>query len=509
MVNDFQIQSEICKIGICKLKHVAKKKPDILDSGSFRLRLMITFDGNGVGNIESATEALRAFRSFKDIRSGKGPMSCFSLKRLIKSFEETGSLEVKPRSGRPSTCKSVAVTVLQNAEAIETLSTYGEDRQALSEITFMQDGGPPHISRGAKQLLKERLVKFVDKSPLYIPVPSISPDLTPYNFGYGESATEALRAFRPFKDIRSGKGPMSCYSLKRLIKSFEETGSLKAKPRSGRPSTCKSVAVTVLQNAEAIETLSTYGELKVSDFEKRQEFAAWVFRQIDIDENWLSNVLRTDDAHFYLKGEFNIQNCLILATEKPRIFTEIPLHQHRVTVLCGFTSAFIIGAFFFKKINVRTFKTVFVTVGERYVQLLREKDILILQDRQALSEITFMQDGGPPHISRGAKQFLKDTFGENPKLEYSLDAQAIRRSRRLQRLEPEENIAMVNQETQTKMSEYHFQPFRNPFIFTGERNQNPEKWLKEFHRVARYNCWDDSMCLEGNFLNDKKTYRIL
>ncbi|UYV75878.1 hypothetical protein LAZ67_13001645 [Cordylochernes scorpioides] len=141
---------------------------------------------------------------------------------------------------------------------------------------------------------------------------------------------------------------MSCYSLKRLIKGFEKTGSLEAKPRGGRPSTCKSVAVMDLQNAEAIETLSTYGEviarqvsrqtgisygtLKVSDFEKCQEFAAWVFRQIDIDENWLSNFLRTDDAHFYLKGEFYIQNCLILATENPRIFTEIPLHQPRVTL---------------------------------------------------------------------------------------------------------------------------------------------------------------------------------
>ncbi|UYV65636.1 hypothetical protein LAZ67_3004918 [Cordylochernes scorpioides] len=81
------------------------------------------------------------------------------------------------------------------------------------------------------------------------------------------------------------------------------------------------------------------------------------------------------------------------------------------------------------------------------------------------------------------------------KLEYSLAAQAVRRSRRLQGLEPQENIAMIKQETQTKMGEYHFQPFRNPSIFTGERNQNPEKWLKEFHRVARYNCWDDSMCL--------------
>ncbi|UYV71888.1 hypothetical protein LAZ67_9000886 [Cordylochernes scorpioides] len=36
-------------------------------------------------------------------------------------------------------------------------------------------------------------------------------------------------------------------------------------------------------------------------------------------------------------------------------------------------------------------------------------------------------------------------------LEYSLDAQAVRRSRRLQGLEPQENIAMIKQETQTKM----------------------------------------------------------
>ncbi|UYV81459.1 hypothetical protein LAZ67_20001248 [Cordylochernes scorpioides] len=98
----------------------------------------------------------------------------------------------------------------------------------------------------------------------------------------------------------------------------------------------------------------------------RQEFAAWVLRQIDIDENWLSNVLWTDDAHFSLNGAFNIQNSRIWATENPRIFTEMPLYQPRVTVLA-----------------------------------------------KALSEITFMKDGGPPHISRGAKQLLKDTFGEN------------------------------------------------------------------------------------------------
>ncbi|UYV62921.1 hypothetical protein LAZ67_2002475, partial [Cordylochernes scorpioides] len=75
---------------------------------------------------ESATESFRAFPTFKGIRSGKGPLSCYSLRRMIKIFEKSGSLEAKPRSGRPSTCKSVVATVSQNVEAIETLSTYGE-----------------------------------------------------------------------------------------------------------------------------------------------------------------------------------------------------------------------------------------------------------------------------------------------------------------------------------------------------------------------------------------------
>ncbi|UYV64638.1 hypothetical protein LAZ67_3001420 [Cordylochernes scorpioides] len=103
----------------------------------------------------------------------------------------------------------------------------------------------------------------------------------------------------------------------------------------------------------------------------RQEFAAWVFRQIDIDENWPSNFLWTDDAHFSLNGEFNFQNSCIWATENPRIFTEMPLHQPIFTVLCGFTSSFVIGPLFFEKINRRTFKPFFQTIT---IQAWRRKE---------------------------------------------------------------------------------------------------------------------------------------
>ncbi|UYV79893.1 hypothetical protein LAZ67_18000997, partial [Cordylochernes scorpioides] len=54
---------------------------------------------------------------------------------------------------------------------------------------------------------------------------------------------------------------------------------------------------------------------------------------------------------------------------------------------------------------------------------------------------------------------------------------------------------MQQEGRETPQGEYHFKPIRNPSIFSGEPGQSSEKWLKEYHRVARFNCWDSSMCL--------------
>ncbi|UYV79985.1 hypothetical protein LAZ67_18001275 [Cordylochernes scorpioides] len=34
-----------------------------------------------------------------------------------------------------------------------------------------------------------------------------------------------------------------------------------------------------------------------------------------------------------------------------------------------------------------------------------------------------------------------------------------------------------------------------PTVFSGERGEDSQRWLSDFQRVARYNKWDDSMCL--------------
>ncbi|UYV61424.1 ACE [Cordylochernes scorpioides] len=37
--------------------------------------------------------------------------------------------------------------------------------------------------------------------------------------------------------------------------------------------------------------------------------------------------------------------------------------------------------------------------------------------------------------------------------------------------------------------------WRDPTVFSGERGEDSQRWLSDFQRVARYNKWDDSMCL--------------
>ncbi|GFT69076.1 uncharacterized protein TNCV_3904711 [Trichonephila clavipes] len=50
------------------------------------------------------------------------------------------------------------------------------------------------------------------------------------------------------------------------------------------------------------------------------------------DDDWLSNLLWTDEAQFTLRGSVNTHNCRIWATENPRTVVETPLHDEKVTV---------------------------------------------------------------------------------------------------------------------------------------------------------------------------------
>ncbi|UYV67129.1 hypothetical protein LAZ67_4004017, partial [Cordylochernes scorpioides] len=76
-----------------------------------------------------------------------------------------------------------------------------------------------------------------------------------------------------------------------------------------------------------------------------------------------------------------------------------------------------------------------------------------------------------------------------------LDRYPLRNKRKIDSVEPEETSMNVKKEG-TQVSNYVVQHLpRNPSIFSGEDGENLQKWLKGYARVAKYNHWDETLCL--------------
>ncbi|GFW85548.1 hypothetical protein TNCV_852001 [Trichonephila clavipes] len=47
-----------------------------------------------------------------------------------------------------------------------------------------------------------------------------------------------------------------------------------------------------------------------------------------------SRTVRNDEAHFWLNGYVNKQNCRISSEANPQVYVETPLHPEKLTVWC-------------------------------------------------------------------------------------------------------------------------------------------------------------------------------
>ncbi|GFW05480.1 transposable element Tcb2 transposase [Trichonephila clavipes] len=88
-----------------------------------------------------------------------------------------------------------------------------------------------------------------------------------------------------------------------------------------------------------------------------------------------------DEAHFWLNGYVNKQNCRIWSEANPQVYVETPLHPEKLTVWCALWAGGIIGGYFFKI-------------------------------DQGHNELWFQQDGAICHTARATIDLLKDTFGD-------------------------------------------------------------------------------------------------
>ena len=109
-------------------------------------------------------------------------------------------------------------------------------------------------------------------------------------------------------------------------------------------------------------------ELKSADLPKRHNFSRWALGKLAEDPHLETRILFSDEAHFWLNGYVNKQNCRIWGEEQSEAIQELPLHPLKTTVWCGLWAGGIIGPYFFKDETVAN-----VTVnGERYRAMIND-----------------------------------------------------------------------------------------------------------------------------------------
>ncbi|GFW14119.1 transposable element Tc3 transposase [Trichonephila clavipes] len=114
-----------------------------------------------------------------------------------------------------------------------------------------------------------------------------------------------------------------------------------------------------------------------------------------------------DEAHFWLNGYVNKQNCHIWSEANPQVYVETPLNPEKLTVWCALWAGGIIGPYFFKNDEGHN-----VTVnGDRYRAMIANFFIPELNNHD-VQELWFQQDGATCHTARATIDLLKDTLGD-------------------------------------------------------------------------------------------------
>ncbi|GFV46282.1 putative DD41D transposase [Trichonephila clavipes] len=120
------------------------------------------------------------------------------------------------------------------------------------------------------------------------------------------------------------------------------------------------------------------------------------------------DLLQVDEAHFWLNGYVNKQNCRIWNEANPQVYVETPLHPETLTVWCALWAGGIIGPYFFKNDEGHN-----VTVnGDRYRAMITNFFIPELNNHD-VQELWFQQDGATFHTARATIDLLKDTLGDH------------------------------------------------------------------------------------------------
>lgn len=151
--------------------------------------------------------------------------------------------------------------------------------------------------------------------------------------------------------------------------------------------------------------VQTVQALQPGDYAPRLVFCRWLRQKNLENDNFVKNILSTDEATFTRNGVTNHHNSHLWADENPRAKKETHYQNNfSVNVWAGIVDNFLIGPFFLPH----------RLSGAEYLNFLRNDLPNLLQEVPlAIQEnMWFLQDGAPPHYSREVRNFLGEQFPE-------------------------------------------------------------------------------------------------
>jgi hypothetical protein len=253
--------------------------------------------------------------------------------------------------------------------------------------------------------------------------------------GYGDNVRSYEAVAALFNNTFPNRLPITKSTVQRTVARFEQTGSVKDRPRAGRSKTASNddKNIEVLQSfvenphtsirktsqqcdiskSTVQTTLKKYNyhpfkirlvqELSENDYNKRMEFCEEMMRRFDGDNNFFNWIVFSDEATFELHGSVNRHNCRYWSDENPHWMRDSHTqYPQKLNVWAGILGNTIIGPFFLNE-NIN---------AERYLHLLQNQILPAIQNvvGVAFNSVWFQQDGAPPHFGINVRRFLNDTF---------------------------------------------------------------------------------------------------
>lgn len=222
-------------------------------------------------------------------------------------------------------------------------------------------------------------------------------------------------------------------TVAKLIKKFKRTGSVADASRSGRPKTATDEG-TSTQVLAAMARSPTKGTRRLSaqmgisqssvmrilrankwhpyklqmlqhltedDPDRRVEFCEWALNMHENVPGFVSSILFSDEANFYVSGEVNKQNVRYWMDSNPHWMSDCKSQgAEKLMVWCGIWGDRIVGPFFIEgNLNAMV-----------YLDMLKNDIIMSILDESGDFPAFFQQDGAPPHYGTEVRQWLDQQF---------------------------------------------------------------------------------------------------